>query len=539
MLVTELLKNNARLYPDQEALVAVETGAVVPFDEAAYRAARRCVTWSQFNGIANQVANYYRAQGLGPGSKVAILLMNCLEWLPLYFGILKAGAVAVPLNFRYTSADIVRNAAFVEAEALVFGTYSEPAVTAALPALTGVRSFIYLGEADRCPAYAQTWEACISRADETEPAQVPAPEQDAAIYFSSGTTGAPKAVVYTHRTLEGACLMEHGNHHQTHGDVFICIPPLYHVGAKLHWTGNLLMGAKGVLLMGFRVEPFFETMWREGVTIAFLLLPWVQDILFSLDSGTLDPGRYDLAAWRMLHMGAQPIPPSVVRRIRAAFPQLDCEVSYGLTEAGGPGCLNLSADRMDKLGSVGVPTSGWEARIVDPRGADVPAGEIGQLLLRSDHMMRCYYRDPDTTAAALEGGWLHTGDLARTDGDGFYYIVGRMKDIIISGGENIYPVQIEDFIRTHEVVEDVAVFGLCDCRLGEAVAAQIQLKPGSTCSEEEMREFCARLPRYQRPGRFFFGEVPRNPTGKIDKVALRKKYSPPHPFSSHAPAEKA
>ena len=160
-------------------------------------------------------------------------------------------------------------------------------------------------------------------------------------------------------------------------------------------------------------------------------------------------------------------------------------------------------------------------------------------LLRSDHMMRCYYRDPDTTAAALEGGWLHTGDLARTDDDGFYYIVGRMKDIIISGGENIYPVQIEDFIRTHEAVEDVAVFGLCDCRLGEAVAAQIQLKPGSTCSEEEMREFCARLPRYQRPGRFFFGEVPRNPTGKIDKVALRKKYSPPHPFSSHAPAEKA
>ena len=114
-----------------------------------------------------------------------------------------------------------------------------------------------------------------------------------------------------------------------------------------------------------------------------------------------------------------------------------------------------------------------------------------------------------------------------------------MKDIIISGGENIYPVQIEDFIRTHEAVEDVAVFGLCDCRLGEAVAAQIQLKPGSTCSEEEMREFCARLPRYQRPGRFFFGEVPRNPTGKIDKVALRKKYSPPHPLSSHAPAEKA
>lgn len=538
MLVTELLKDNARRYPDQEALVSVDAGALVSFEEQTYQAARRSVTWAEFNRIANQVANYCHAQGIGRGSKVAILLMNCLEWMPLYFGILKAGAVAVPLNFRYTAAEIARNAAFVEAEAVIFGAYSEPAVTAALPELTGVRSFIYLGEASRCPAYAKTWEACISPADGSEPLVEISAEQDAAIYFSSGTTGAPKAVVYTHGTLEGACRVEHSNHLQTHEDVFICIPPLYHVGAKLHWMGNLLVGAKGVLLLGFRMEPFFETMGREGVTIAFLLLPWVQDILFGLDSGTLDLARYHLEHWRMLHMGAQPIPPSVVRRVQAAFPQLACEVSYGLTEAGGPGCLNLSADRMDKLGSVGVPAPGWKAKIVDPAGRSLPAGEIGQLLLNSGHMMRGYYRDPETTAAALSGGWLHTGDLARTDADGFYYIVGRMKDIIISGGENIYPVQIEDFIRTHEAVEDVAVFGLCDCRLGEAVAAQIQLKPDSSCSEEEMRAFCEQLPRYQRPSRFFFGEVPRNPTGKIDKVALRKKYSPPHPFSSHAGAGK-
>ena len=536
MLVTELLKNNAERYPDQEALVAVESGAVAPFDDAAYRAARRAVTWREFNRMANQVANYWRSRDIGPGSKVAILLMNCLEWLPLYFGTLKSGAVAVPLNFRYTAAEIARNTAFVEAEAVVFGAYSEPAVTAAVPELTGVRTFVYLGPADTCPPYARTWEACISGADDGEPEQTPSPDQDAAIYFSSGTTGAPKAVVYTHGTLESACLLEHGNHRQTHDDVFICIPPLYHVGGKLHWMGNLLVGAKGVLLLGFRVEPFFETMWREGVTIAFLLLPWVQDILFGLDSGTLEPARYSLTRWRMLHMGAQPIPPSVVRRMQEAFPQLACEVSYGLTEAGGPGCLNLSADRMDKLGSVGVPSAGWEAKIVDPAGKALPAGEIGHLLLRSARMMRCYYRDPETTAAALADGWLHTGDLARTDGDGFYYIVGRMKDIIISGGENIYPVQIEEFLRSHEAVEDVAVFGLCDCRLGEAVAAQVQLKPGRSCTEEELRAFCQGLPRYQRPGRFFFGDVPRNPTGKIDKVALRKRYSPPHPFSAHGRA---
>ena len=248
------------------------------------------------------------------------------------------------------------------------------------------------------------------------------------------------------------------------------------------------MGARCVMLLGFNVFSFFEAMSREGITIAFLLLPWVQDILFHLDTGKLDLNRYHLSAWRMLHMGAQPIPPTVVRQMQQYFPDLACEVSYGFTESGGPGCLNLSSDRMDKLGSVGVPSAGWEARIVDSQGDPVVTGEPGELLLRNPHMMRCYYHDPETTAAALAGGWLHTGDLARTDEDGFYYIVGRMKDIIISGGENIYPVQIEDFLRTHPAVQDAAVFGICDCRLGEAVVAQIELKDGFSCTEASFLE---------------------------------------------------
>lgn len=533
MLVTELLKQNAARYPDQEALIAVESKGVVPFDDASYAACRRAYTWAEFDRIANQVAQYYHSIGIGRGNKVAMMLMNCIEWLPVYFGILRSGAVVVPLNFRYHKDDIIRSVRFAEVDAMVLGYHCRDEVEKCLPQISEVRSFIYVGTDAECPTFAATWGASFALADPVEPGIVITAEDDAAIYFSSGTTGVPKAVVYSHGTLEKAWELEHSNHHQVHDDNFVLIPPLYHVGGKLHWMGNLPVGAKCVMLLGFQVDAFFEVMRRERVTISFLLLPWVQDILFRLDSGQLDLTQYDTSSWRMLHMGAQPIPPITVRQMQRYFPNLAYEVSYGLTESGGPGCLNLPADRMDKLGSVGFPAKGWRARIVDRNGDPVEPEQPGELLLQGPGVMRGYYKDPEQTAEAIQDGWLHTGDLAKQDGDGFYYIVGRIKDVIISGGENVYPVQIEDFLRTHPAVQDAAVFGICDCRLGEAVVAQVELKSGAACTEEELMAFCRGLPRFQRPKKIFLGEVPRNPTGKIDKKALRNQYSSKHPFTNH------
>jgi len=525
MLVTDLLRHNAEKFGGDTALVAVDPVAFDPLEGSSYAACRSTLTWQQFYEKTNQIANYYNSIGIGKGSKVSIILRNSLAWLPLYFGIIKAGAVVTPLNYRYNASEIAHSLNYTEADALVFDQRSSPQVQIALEKTPRINSCIFVGENELCPDFALEYEQAFGPSPKHEPNNIIKAEDDVAIYFSSGTTGPPKAVLYTHSTLATACAREVENHGQTKNDCFICIPPLYHVGAKLHWMGNLLVGAKAVLLLRFTIPAFFEAMERERVTIAFLLLPWVQDILFELDNGNLKLEKYNLHYWRLLHMGAQPIPPVVARRILAYLPQLDFDVSYGLTESGGPGCLNLGIKNLHKLGSVGRPAPGWQAKIVDDNGREVPPETPGELLVKGPDMMRCYFKNEKATKATLVDGWLHTGDIAKKDADGFYYIIDRKKDVIISGGENIFPADIEDFLRSHPAIKDVAVFGLPHCRLGEVVAALVEVKPGYSCAENELHCFCEALPKCKRPSKIFFGTVPRNYTGKIEKAKLRQKYA--------------
>ena len=253
-------------------------------------------------------------------------------------------------------------------------------------------------------------------------------------------------------------------------------------------------------------------------------MPWCQDLLEAIESGRIDPNHYMLDQWRLMHIGAQPVPPSMIHRWMKLFPHHQYDTNYGLSESIGPGAVHLGVENIDKVGAIGKPGFGWEARIVDEQGNDVPDGEVGELALRGDGVMVCYYKNPEATAEVLHDGWLWTGDMARKDEDGFYYLVDRKKDVIISGGENLYPVQIEDFLRHNEKISDVAVIGLPDPRLGEIAAAIIQVAEGQTCTEEELNAFCAELPRYKRPKKIIFDKVPRNPTGKIEKPVLRERY---------------
>ena len=533
MVITELLERNARLYGGETALVEInpseERDKAVTWREASLIESalpdapyRRELSWKDFDRRANRFANLLLSRGIQRGTKVGILLMNCLEWLPLYFGILKAGCVAVPMNFRYSSEEIRYCLDLADVEVLVFGPEFIGRMEVIAEEIPGVRTMFFVGR--NGPSYTEDCCRLMGFCSSSAPPVALEEEDYAAIYFSSGTTGFPKAILHNHRALIAACRTEQKHHGQTRKDVFLCIPPLYHTGAKMHWFGSLLSASKAVLLRGVKPEWILRTITEEKCTIVWLLVPWAQDLLDAIDSGKVHLDDYLLDQWRLMHIGAQPVPPSLIHRWQKVFPHHAYDTNYGLSESLGPGCVHLGVENIRKVGAIGKPGYQWEARIVDERGQDVAQGEIGELAVRGPGVMLCYYKNPEATAEILRDGWLFTGDMARMDEEGFIYLVDRKKDVVISGGENLYPVQIEDFLRRYDKIKDVAVIGLPDKRLGEIAAAIIEIKEGVACTEEEINAFCKELPRYKRPRRIIFDKVPRNPTGKIEKPVLREKY---------------
>ena len=532
MPVTDLLERNHKLYGDEVALVELnpsvkdtkrtswrEYSLVQPTSFEPYR---REITWSVFDEKANRVANMLLERGIKKGDRVAILMFNCLEWLPIYFGILKTGAIAVPFNFRFDSSEIKYCADLAEVHVLFFGPEFIGRIEAIVDELTKGRLLIYVG--DTCPTFAESYREMVADCSSQPPMIHLEESDDAAIYFSSGTTGFPKAILHNHESLAQAAEMEQKHHLTDRNDTFLCIPPLYHTGAKFHWMGSLCAGSKAVLLKGTTPEIILDAISREKCTIVWLLVPWAQDILNALDRGDVKLEDYELSQWRLMHIGAQPVPPSLIKHCKEYFPNHLYDTNYGLSESTGPGCVHLGVENIHKVGAIGVPGYRWECKIVDENLKEVPFGEVGELCVKGPGVMTCYYNDPKATAETIVDGWLRTGDMAMQDEDGFYFLVDRKKDVIVSGGENIYPVQIENFLSTFDKVNDVAVIGLPDPRLGEITGAIISIKPGMTCTEEEIEEFCKGLPRYKRPKKIIFADVPRNATGKIEKPALRKKY---------------
>jgi len=537
MPITEFLKRNSELYGNDTALVEInpeqketrritwkEYSLIQATDDEPYR---REITWRVFEEKACRFANLLMERGVKKGEKVGILMMNCLEWLPIYFGALKAGALAVPFNFRYTSDEILYCANLAEVDVFVFGPEFIGRLESIADRLIDHRLLLYVGE--NCPTFAESYNELVMNCSSAEPDVELKDEDDAAIYFSSGTTGFPKAILHNHESLMHAALTEQNHHGQTRDDCFLCIPPLYHTGAKMHWFGSLVSGSKAVLLKGTRPEYVFDAVSREHCTIVWLLVPWAQDILDALDAGTLKKEDYQLDQWRLMHIGAQPVPPSLIRHWKEYFPNHQYDTNYGLSESIGPGCIHLGVENIHKVGAIGKPGYGWQAKILDDAGNEVPQGEAGELCVKGPGIMTCYYRNPEATAEVmLEDGWMRTGDVARQDEDGFYFLVDRKKDVIVSGGENLYPVEIENFIRKNDKVHDVAVIGLPDERLGEIAGAVISIKEGMEATEEEINDFCRELPRYKRPRKIIFAEVPRNATGKIEKPKLRAMYGEEH-----------
>lgn len=542
MPITHYLEKNAELYGNDSALVELnpevwDTRRITwkdfdltqPEPNLPYR---REISWKIFNEKANRCAHYLLERGIRKGDKVGILMMNCLEWLPVYFGILKTGALAVPLNFRYSSDEIEYCLNLADISVLFFGPEFIGRLEAISDKIISHRLLIYVGEG-LTPSFSENYVMSAMNYSSENLNVFLSDDDFAAIYFSSGTTGFPKAILHKHGALMHSAQVEQNHHKQTKDDIFLCIPPLYHTGAKMHWFGSLISGGKAVLLRGTKPEIILKAVSDEKCTIVWLLVPWAQDILVSLEKGELNIKNYNLSQWRLMHIGAQPVPKKLIEDWKKYFPHHEYDTNYGLSESIGPGCVHLGIGNLNKIGAIGIPGFGWKVRIVDENRQEVSQGEVGELAVNGPGVMVEYYKNPEATKEVLDdNGWLYTGDMATMDKDGFIYLVDRKKDVIITGGENIYPVQIEDFLHKMPAVKDVAVIGLADQRLGEITAAIIELKDGVECSEEQINEFCLELPKYKRPKKIIFAKVPRNPTGKIEKPKLREMYRTVDPFAS-------
>jgi acyl-CoA synthetase (AMP-forming)/AMP-acid ligase II len=512
--ISEMLARNARMYPGDSAIIELKPSAGV----------RKEITWKQFDERVNRLASALIERGVKKGDRVIHWMTNSINWLEAYFGIIRMGAWVVPLNFRFTEQDFKYCADVAEARAMILGEQFIERVEAVRPQLPTIKNYILVGEP--LPKGMEDFEKVIDKSS-PHPADVNLRDEDeCGLYFTSGTTGAPKPILLTHKNMECTAITENRHHYQTNEDNFILIPPLYHTGAMMHWLGSLIVGGRATLLTEVSPQYIFEAIAKERGTVVFLLVPWAQDILAALERGELKKEDHDFSSWRLTHMGAQPIPFSLIKHWKQYFPDMQYDRSYGLSEATGPGCVNLGIENQHKLEATGRTGFNWETRIVNNKDEDVAPGEVGELLVKGNGVMKEYYKNPEKTAETLKDGWLYTGDMARQDDEGFIYIVDRKKDVVISGGENIFPVEVEEVLRRHAKVFDVGVIGIPDERLGEIAAAVIDPKPGMTLTEEEVNQFCEEnLPRYRRPRRIIFDKVPRNPTGKIEKPKLRAKYS--------------
>jgi acyl-CoA synthetase (AMP-forming)/AMP-acid ligase II len=509
MTLNEILEKNRRIYPNEVALIELRPTANI----------RQAVTWKEFDDRSNKIANALHNFGIREGNKVLHWQKNSINWFETCFGIIKTGAWVVPLNYRFTSEDFRYCADITEAQVVIVDDELLERVVERSDGQDLIKIVVGQSQHKRI----ESLEDVIERSS-GEPLDIEISEEDGcALYFTSGTTGEPKPILHSHRGLEWMGVIGVSNFRVSFKDNFMVIPPLYHLGAFGHWMAYFSVGARAVILPEFTPKNLFEAVSQELVTTTALLVPWTQDILNALDKGELKKDQYDLSSWRLMYMGAQHIPPSIIGHWKGYFPGMAYDTDYGTSEAGF--AMHLDMENEHKIGSIGKPAIGWDSRIVDGSGNEVPNGEVGELVVKGNATMKEYYKNPRKTKETVKAGWVFTGDLAKKDEDGFVYIAGRKKDVVISGGENIYPEEIENVLQNLAQVKDVAVIGLPDRRLGEIVTAVVKVKAGESLSEDEVAGFCANnLPRYKRPRRIIFAEIPRNQAGKIEKAKLREKF---------------
>jgi fatty-acyl-CoA synthase len=509
MIGTAVTSNAAR-YPNQAALVF---GSVR-------------LTCAEVNARACRLANALRGIGIQKGDRVAVLLHNCHQVIETFFGAAKIGAVFVPVNFRLSKPEVDEVLADCSARVLIYGAEFAEIVGSLSQARYFPENVVHVGDIEEGSAAFDSgpeYEAWIAVHPADEPGVEVTPTEDQLLVYSSGTTGRPKGAVWTHANTLCSSMAKIIDFRLTPEDSTVVFGPLFHVGPLMDLAvpvllrgGKLVLGAS----RGFDPAHLLAVIEAERATVVSIYpTMWRRVLALS------DLGRYDLRGLRLFLTGGEPMPQWLLRAIYERFPAIPFINTYGCTEGGPIASFLAPEDRFAKMGSIGKAAFTVDIRIVDDHGREAAPGIAGELVIRSPVVCKCYWRKPSETATALRGGWWHTGDLAWKDAEGFLWIAGRKKDLIISGAENIYPVEIERVISMLDGVAEVAVVGVPDEHWGEAVAAFVVRKPGGDLDESGVIEHCRQnLASYKKPRHvFFIEELPRTSVGKVSKEVLRQR----------------
>lgn len=506
--IGQLLAKRAHLDPRLEAVVELERG--------------RRFTYAQLDARANRVASALLDKGVRNGDRVALLMMNGVESIESYFGAAKIGAVLVPLNWRLAPPEFAFILSDSGCRTLLFDAEFDPVVAALRGLTTPVEHWIRVGEGG--PDFADDYDALCAAAAPTPPPGEAHGDDLLFIMYTSGTTGTPKGAVHTHETMMWASLTINLTTDMRHGDRYLQVMPLFHVGALTPATSMLHRGGTLIVMRTFDPARVFEVIERERISLG-LVVPAMLQFMWGQPSRT----THDLSSLRWLMSGASALPGSMLEQY--ASMGIGLYQVYGLTETCGPACLISPERAAERPGSTGLAFFHTEVRVVDEAGQDVAPGEVGEVWIRGAHVMKGYWNQPEATAEVLRDGWLLSGDLARVDEDGFVYICDRKKDMILSGGENIYPAEVEHVLITHPAIAEAAVIGQPSSKWGESPLAIVVLAPGEALGEGDVIAHCrGRLAAYKVPRRVAFTDaLPRNPSGKVLKKDLRRAYPGPAP----------